>query len=145
MNTRLKSAALLIVTLMLGMVLGALVNARLADQRIQQIGELRSAQGFVRMMERTIEPTDAEQAEAVRAVLRAMQEKIRAQNNAHRRAIREVMRSSRAELDALLTDEQIKRLEERRLTWQRERRDGRDGPPHRRQQRRPPPPDSTQN
>ena len=65
MNVRVKSLILLLATLLIGLVLGALLHAHIADERIERLAYLRSSPGFIRYMERAIEPTDAAQQEAM--------------------------------------------------------------------------------
>jgi hypothetical protein len=112
MTPRLKSTLLLIVVLIIGGILGALVQARLAEQRIEQIAAHRSERGFMRFIERGIEPVDADQEGAVRTILRGSSMRVAEQTMRHRAEIRAIMDSTRAELSTVLTPEQMAQLEE---------------------------------
>lgn len=130
MTPRAKSALLLIGTLLIGIVLGVLLHARLSEQRIERLAFLRSQRGFVRFMERAIEPRDEEQRQAIRAVLERAAQRMAEHQTESRREARVILDSTRAELRALLTDEQLRQLEEH-LEFRREYRPGRGrrGPP----------------
>lgn len=113
MSARLKSLLLLFAALLLGGVLGALVNARLAEARLEQVASLRSSSGFVRFVERGIEPRDEAQREAIRAVLQRSAEQLAETRNQHRQEVRRIVEATRAELAPLLTADQRAQLEAR--------------------------------
>lgn len=131
MSPRGKSILLLLATLAIGIVLGALLNARLADHRIQRIESLRSQRGFTRYIERAIEPQDEAQREAVRDILQQSGERMNMHMRQSREQVRSILDSTRLALDSVLTDEQMeqldRRLEERRRDGRPSR--GRRGPP----------------
>ena len=141
MNARAKSMLLLLVTLLIGMVLGALLHARIAEQRIERLAFLQSQPGFIRYMERAIEPQDAAQQEAIRAILYKTARSLATQRYSMQEETRAILDSTRAELARVLTEEQMEQLEER-INHGRQRFErrsappGRNGPPRR---RRPPP------
>jgi cytosine/adenosine deaminase-related metal-dependent hydrolase len=132
MTARVKSSLLLVATLLIGMVLGALLNARLAEQRLERIASLRSARGFSAFIERSIEYRDEAQREAVRAILDRAGARMTAHMEETRREVRALFDSTRAELSTVLTEEQLEQLEQR-LEMGRQNRRPRGGP------RRPPP------
>lgn len=113
MSPRVKSILLIIATLLIGLVLGALVNARLAEKRIERIASLRSERGFVQFIEDAVRPTDEAQREAIRDVLRRAGERMAAHQERSRRQARALLDSTRSELAEVLTDEQMQRLDER--------------------------------
>jgi hypothetical protein len=134
MNIKTKSALILLGTLVIGMVLGGLVNARMVDQRIERIGYLRSEPGFVRYWHRAIEPTDEAQRLEIEAVLDGAATRMAEHMRRSRSEARAIMDSTRAELSRVLTEEQMRQLEEarprlRQRPEHRERRGERRGPP----------------
>ena len=72
MNLKLKSSLIIIITLIIGMVLGGLiVGTFLKKDRIRdRIAHLRKPEGFVQRFERIIEP-DSTQRERIRDILKA--------------------------------------------------------------------------
>lgn len=132
MTPKAKSALLLVATLLIGMVLGALLNARLAERRIERIVFLRSQHGFMRYMEEVIDPHDEEQREAVRVILGKASESLSDQMVRSRQETRAIIESTIEELRSVLTPEQMQQLEERMKRRPQFRRDGMN-------RRRPPP------
>ena len=113
LSPRTKSILLLISTLLLGMVLGAVVNAWLATERFERIRDLRRPGGMVRHLERVLEPQSDEQRAQIRTVLNATSEDVQALRETHRREMRAVMDSMTARLEPVLTDEQMSTLQNR--------------------------------
>jgi hypothetical protein len=112
MNARTKSIILLFFTLLIGMVLGGIVNARLAEQRMERIASLRSSPGFVRFMQRSIEPQDEQQREAMEAILERAASRMAVVMERRRLELQEIMDSMRAELATVLTPEQMQQFED---------------------------------
>ena len=142
MSARTKSALLLLASVAIGMVLGALLQARLAEQRLERLALLRSEMGFTRALGRIIEPTDEAQRQAIQDVLeqsaQSMAEQIRL-NQARSVAL---LDSTMQALREVLTEEQVAELNQRMEAWQRRLRMRREGRrmPGRRMRRPPPPP-----
>ena len=113
MTARSKSILLLLATLLIGMVLGALINARLAEQRLERIAFLRTSRGFVRFWEEAVEPQDERQREAIEAVLEQAGRRLAEHMQTSRGEMQNIIDSTKTELDALLTPEQRERLERR--------------------------------
>jgi len=112
MSPRTKSILLLLLALVIGGVLGALLNARLAERRIVRLASFRSEQGFMRYMEQAVEPVDDVQRERIRAVLQSSAERMSRHREASWREARLILDSTRAELRTILTEDQMLRLEE---------------------------------
>ena len=91
MSSRLTTALVLPATLAIGIVLGLVISGTLAQQRREQAEGIRAPGGFVRHMERVIEPTD----EAQRAVLIPLLEAADARN-------RQIIRDAESEIAAAL-------------------------------------------
>lgn len=123
MNPRTKSALLILVTLVLGMVLGALLHARLAEQRMERLASLRSHRGFVHYMEGVIAPRDAAQRAAVQSILQETADSLDAHMTRSRGHSRALVDSMKSALRPVLDQAQMQRLEEhlrqRRQSWGR--------------------------
>lgn len=107
MNTRVKTILVIVITLAIGMVLGALIHGAVMRNRVKDMAfRMRSNEGFMRRMEMIIQP-DESQREALRKILRKhFQNMSQYQEN-----FRAMMDSLRTELEPILTEEQKKRLE----------------------------------
>ena len=82
-----RSALILLATLLIGALFGALITGALEQRRISRVAEMRE-RGFVMHLERIIQPRDEAQREAIRAVL-----EVAAQRN------QEIMRGAREQLE----------------------------------------------
>lgn len=122
MSPRTKSILLIVATLLIGIVIGALLNARLAERRMERIASLRSERGFVAFIETVVEPQDDAQREALREVLRRAGDRMAAHHNRTRDEARALLDSTRAEMAEILTPEQLQRLDERFESRRRHRR-----------------------
>lgn len=131
LSPRTKSILLLVSTLLLGMVLGAVVNAWLATERFERIRDLRRPGGMIQHLERIVEPTSPEQRAQIRAVFDATSAEVQALRDEHRRELRAVMDSMTVRLEPVLTDEQMSTLRDRLRIGPRGPRAG----PHRGRQR----------
>ena len=107
-----RAALILIVTLLLGVALGALGSAALVRHRNAEVRELRRPPGFVAHMEEIIQPRDAAQREQIRAALEATAQAndtiIRGAND----RLRAALDSMRARLAPLLDNAQRARLDD---------------------------------
>lgn len=112
MSPRTKSVLLLLATLIIGLLLGAIANGYFVRERLDRLGNLMTPGGFGGRVEEVLQPTSEEQRRAIREVLDA----------AAPRAV-EIMRRSREDMRALndsvkeqladvLSEEQMARLEE---------------------------------
>lgn len=111
MKARTKSAFILLATLVVGGVVGALATGAAFNNRVKEIESLRNRGGFAERMEAVIEPHD----EAQRAQIRAVLERAHARYIEDRRSCGAAFAAStdsmRADLAPLLTPEQAERLE----------------------------------
>ncbi len=113
MSPRTKSTLLLLATLVIGLVLGALLNGYFVRQRLDRIGHFATPLGFGERIERAIEPTSEEQREAIRAVLDDAAPKAVAIMRESRSRMAALNDSVKAELGNVLSEDQMKRLDER--------------------------------
>ena len=125
MNIQMKTATILIGTLLLGGVLGALLLGSIRGEREAAREEIGRPGGGARHIERIIQPRDAEQRRAVMQVLRKWRERHRAVLEETHRQLREGFDSMKAELEPILDEDQRERLE------QEAERLRRHPPPHR--------------
>ena len=107
MNTRIKTTLVIVITLVIGMIIGALIHGAVMRNRYRQIAfRMRTNEGFMRRMERVIQP-DESQRKALRAVL----EKHFQRMSEFGAGFQSMMDSLKNELDLILTEEQRERLE----------------------------------
>lgn len=130
-SPRTKSIALLLTTLVLGIVLGGVLNAWWARDRFDRIRQMQRPGGLETVLMNTIEPTSPEQREAIQQVLADASQRVRQMRMRHRREVRATVDSLRADLLPLLTDEQKARLNERLRNRRQPPRVQRPGPPGR--------------
>lgn len=111
MKTEAKTVLLLVGTLVLGMVIGFFGHGVfMRDQFKRQTRHMRTPDGFVHRFLSELNPTE-EQREAIQEILKKHYEEMAA----YREAFRPKMEAMRKELDAILTDEQKKTLDEKLL------------------------------
>lgn len=137
---RLRPALVLLGTLALGVLLGALLNGTLARQRFERIDRMRGREGFVQMMEGVVRPTSEAQREAIQPALEREAVRARALFQDFRTRMRANQDSLLMELRPHLTPEQLARVRERLYNGRRGRHGGRHG--DRPDDGRPPPPDA---
>jgi hypothetical protein len=128
-SARTKSILILVATLLLGVVLGAVANAWWAHERFERLRRLRSPGGFEQMMLRTLDPTPDQRGTVERIVERSAT-RLDSLRGRHWREVRVVIDSMRADLRPHLTDQQRAALD-RRVRHHRHRgpRRGPGGPP----------------
>jgi hypothetical protein len=133
MSTRFKSAVLILVTLVIGGIIGALIHAQITERRFDRLDTLRSNRGFVRMIERSIEFDSPEQREQVLDIADETAVRLFETMQRTRRDTKAILDSTRQQLAEILSEEQLEQLE-KRLLRRPDRLKGR------RPGRRPPPP-----
>ena len=110
MNIKVKITFIIIITLAIGIVIGALLNRTLSQNRIKRILERRNPPIFISFYERIIEP-DAEQRAKVRKVLNKYAQNLSEIRTNFQEELQSSFESMTAELEPLLTPEQKERLE----------------------------------
>ena len=127
MTARTKSALILVATLVVGILLGALGTSVVFNQRLEKIIAIGQPDGFSLTLEEVIQPHDEAQRAQIRAVLRQTGQRMHEQRRAHFEDLIGLFDSTRAALEPLLTDEQKERfdawIERDRRPW-RARRPG---------------------
>ncbi len=132
MSARFKSTLILLATLLLGMLIGALLNARFADQRIERLSSLRTSEGFVQYVDRSIDYEDEAQRAAVLDVLERSSARMSDHMQSSRQRTFALIDTTRQELAEVLNERQLEQLDQRL----RQRRPAMDGPRGRGHQRR---------
>ncbi len=153
MQTRTKSAFLLLAVLVLGVVIGMLVSGVLHNRRMDRIARLRTGPGIVQLVERAVEPQSEEQRARIREVMEGAAPRFAEAFERTREEMRALSDSVMSELEAILTPQQLENLrshmemrrgmppsDEWRGREKPGRRPPRDGGPPPRDGRPPPPP-----
>jgi hypothetical protein len=147
MKAETRSLLMLVSTLVLGVLLGAVGNGAMARERRARVEEMKRPGGFVEHMEEIIRPRDDAQRAAIEPVIRATGDRNRAIIHAANEQLRAALDSMRARLAPELDAEQRRRLDDFARTAPPLRPGGRPGhrrgerpPPHGPGERPPPPP-----
>ncbi|NIR47448.1 hypothetical protein GWO43_03110 [candidate division KSB1 bacterium] len=105
MNTKSKSALVILGTLIIGIVIGVLGSSLLRESRERRFDEMRRQRLFHRVMEDIIQPTD-EQREGIHEVLEKRFGQIAEIRDQHQDEMFAIYDSLQQDLAAVLTDEQ---------------------------------------
>jgi len=111
-----KSAIIIISTLVLGLVLGALLSGAFLRHLVTHDPAARLSEHFVHRFHRVIEPEES-QKDTVDAILETYSERFIAMNHEHFSEVGSLMDSMHADLTSVLTAEQIERMHERMEHW----------------------------
>ena len=112
MNLKVKSSLIIIVTLIIGIVLGIILSQLFfrPPRMIDRIAELRSPEGFLERFERIINPSES-QKDKIREILNKHFERLHDQSQKFRDQFVELNDSLRIELEPILNDAQKERLD----------------------------------
>ncbi len=110
MRIDLKAWAAIVGTLVLGIVIGLLLNGTLARRRAHEVERMRRPGGFVEQMERVIQPRDSAQAAQLRPFLETTDRRNRQIVDGARVSMRAELDSMRTRLTGILDADQLKRL-----------------------------------
>ncbi|MCY3738324.1 MAG: hypothetical protein OXG13_18115 [Gemmatimonadaceae bacterium] len=113
MSSRARVAAILIATLVLGMVVGALGHSVYQRHRFRDALSLARPALFTAGIRRAIGPVEEDRRERIAEVLRRIDERMRANRIARDGERRAQLDSIRAALHPLLTDEERRRVQRR--------------------------------
>lgn len=109
MNTKAKIALIIILTLVIGILLGATLNRTFMRHRIQKAFAHRNPMGMVSIMEEKIRP-NPEQRKQIREILERHRIKSQEIRDRFMEEMQTEFESLEAELDPILTSEQKDRL-----------------------------------
>jgi hypothetical protein len=141
MQTRTKSAFLLLTVLVLGMLIGILVSGVMHNRRMQRIARIRTGPGIAQLVERAVEPVSEEQRARIRQIMEGAAPRFEQVFQRTQEEMRALSDSVMAELEAILAPEQMvelrRHMEMRRGSppdeWRVRQRPGRkpprEGPP----------------
>lgn len=138
MNIHLKTAAILLATLIIGMICGALILGAFARDRLQPSPPQMTRERFVERWVRMVRPDQA-QMRRIREVVGEHEPRFRENYMRHRQEMQTLVDSLHRDLEPILTEsqfERIKRNRERRERMRELRREGNHAP--RRGRNRPP-------
>jgi len=110
MQTRTKSAFLLLAVLVLGMVIGILVSGVLHNRRMQSIARIRTGPGIEQFIERAVEPESEEQAARIREVMQVAAPRFAEVFASAHQEMQALSDSVMSELEAILSPEQMEEL-----------------------------------
>jgi hypothetical protein len=114
MTDKSKAIAAAVGVLLIGIAIGALVVGPLiARQHFKRAEHMHGPESFISHMEARINP-QADQAEAIRAILTKYGERLEAMRSTQRTEAEAIFDSLDAELAPILTDDQRERLNRRR-------------------------------
>ena len=107
MKTQVKTGLILAVTLLIGMVLGALIFGAVMQHRIKQAAlGMRTPRGLLKMMEATLDLDESQKVVVDSLLMRHHERMFRMRSE-----LRSMMDSLNKELEPHLTQEQIEKLE----------------------------------
>jgi len=113
MKPRMHSSLLLLITLIIGIILGALIQSNLRSGRMKHNSIMHSEEKFVESIEAAIVPTDENQGERIRAVLSDAAPKVIGKFRECRSQVRAEIDAMEVELLPLLDEQQQERLRDR--------------------------------
>jgi hypothetical protein len=137
MTTQTKTVLIIVATLVVGIIIGALGSGFVIHRFARHVADARHREIFVEKMVGVIAPAP-EQEEAIRDILTRHAEQFAELSDDFHRETSALFDSLRSELDPVLTQEQKERLEERGRRFRRLMKHA--GPPRRRPGEGPPPP-----
>ena len=138
MKTNTKTVLIIVATLLIGILIGALGSGFMVHRFAGRMAEMRHRDMFVERMMELIEPAPEQEAEVRDILTRHAEEFTSLADEFHENATA-LFDSLLSDLDPVLTDEQKERLEERHERMGRSMKHGR-RPPHHKPGAPPPPP-----
>jgi len=112
MNIKIKTVLIIIVTLGIGIVIGALLNRTFTQNRIRNIISTRNPNHFIPLYKKIINP-DPKQHKAIMEILNKHSSRMLEMRSNFLSEMLNEEKSMRTELDSILTPEQKKRLKNR--------------------------------
>lgn len=112
MNIKFKTSLLIIVTLIAGVVIGAMLNRMFLQNRVQRVFQRRAPNVFVQSYVDAIKP-DHEQQKQIEKILDAYAKRMSEIREKNRQDLETLMDSMHTELESVLSTEQMERLSTR--------------------------------
>ncbi len=122
MNIHIKSAIILLTTLLIGMIIGALGMNLFRNQREINFDNFREQRAFMHLHEGILQPTSEAQRDSIHKILTQNLPKFRELGLKHREEMSALIDSMQKQLAPILTKEQLERLDKRRNFIRRPRR-----------------------
>ena len=116
MNSKTKTISILIVTLLIGMLIGGALVGRIVKVRVDRFQSFTSEQGFISQYSEIIGEMSDEQRVLVEPVLRKAGSDMAALMQDSRNGFSDIINRVESELAGHLTDEQLNAIKERRET-----------------------------
>ncbi|NND72776.1 MAG: hypothetical protein HKN43_14460 [Rhodothermales bacterium] len=126
MKTKYLSILLVVGTLIVGIVLGAVGNGALQNKRTKELTKIRRPGGFTEFVMRNAKPTDEAQRADIEEILRTYGERYRELGGTHQLEMRALGDSLIQDLGSVLSDDQLNAVEDA-MTSRRRRFDDDDG------------------
>jgi hypothetical protein len=112
MNTKIKATFIILITLIIGIIIGSMLSRAYLRYRVKKLIPFRrEPMNFISHIEEIIQPTP-EQREKIREILKKHAEETLEIHIKHQKEIQASIEELNAELDPILTPEQKKRLKE---------------------------------
>ena len=112
MNVKQKTSLLIIFTLIGGMVIGAMLNRAFLQNRVQRVFQKRAPNVFAQSYLEAIKP-EKEQQKQIEEILERNARRMSDIREKNRQDLEALMESMLAELESVLTPEQMERLEDK--------------------------------
>ena len=103
----------LLVTLVIGALIGASITGMIVRNRLENARQFAHAEGYIRLIESIVEPTSAEQGEAIRPIVSRAGEDIEQIVRDGRAEINQRFEQMERELEPQLTEAQQDKLRDR--------------------------------
>ena len=111
MNIKLKTSLFIIFTLFIGIVIGAMLNRAFLHNRVQRVFQKRAPNVFVQSYLEAIKPDqEQQQQKQIQKILDAYAQRMSEIREKNRQDLEVLMESMLAELETVLTPEQMERL-----------------------------------
>lgn len=114
MNMKVKTTFIIIITLILGVVIGAMLNRALLQNRIRRTFSQQNPNRLALFYERIIQP-DPAQSEVLREILNKHSKRMSEIRTNFFEEMQSAVKALQADIDPILTLEQKKRLRERMM------------------------------
>jgi len=108
MKTKTKSILIIVSTLFIGIALGFLISTRVIENRVDKYRRMQTKDGFQEKFYEIVEPTDEQ-----KVLLNKVMEKFHSKFDNLRGEMKLNFDSLHTEMEKVLTEEQMKKLEER--------------------------------
>lgn len=111
MQTRTKSAFLLLAVLALGIVIGILAGGVMNNRRMNRLARMRTGPGIAQLVERAVQPESEEQRERIREIMDDAAPRFAEVFMSTREELRTLSDSVMSELEEVLSPDQMKELQ----------------------------------